>query len=106
MQALQEQVKTQQEALATINAGTAPLPAAENPSAPANPEPTPLFPTTDESVVAAAPPAAAPPPAAEAFPTTDASVTTTAPGETISTSGAGASLVAPMTIVPACSTQA
>ncbi len=64
----------------------------------------PLFPTTDESVVASAPQTAAPspagvpaPPAAgQPFATTDASVTTSA--ETISSTGVGSSLTAPITI--------
>ncbi|MBA3543982.1 MAG: hypothetical protein H0T83_06045 [Chthoniobacterales bacterium] len=65
----------------------------------------PLFPTSDDAVVAATVqpspiPSVATAPAAqpsnEAFPTTDAAVTTSS--ETISTSGAGASLAAPMTI--------
>jgi hypothetical protein len=106
VKALQEQVKNQQETLAKMNAGLTALPASEAPAA--SPEPNasapPLFPTEDESVVAmsAQPtpiPAAAGPTAAptiEAFPTSDASVTTSS--ETISTTGAGASLTAPMTI--------
>jgi hypothetical protein len=104
VQALQQQVKAQQETLTKMNAGPTTLPAAETAVASPPPEASvaPLFPTTDESVVAsapvAAPSAAAPTPATNglAFPTTDASVTTSP--ETISTTGAGASLTAPMTI--------
>ena len=103
---LQQQVKEQQETLAKMNAGPTTVPA--NANALLTPEPTasapPLFPTTDESVVAAAPvpspiPEAAAPTAAPVnapFPTTDASVTTST--ETVSSTGAGASLTAPMTI--------
>ena len=104
VQTLQQQVKAQQEALAKMNAGPTTLPVAE--TAPASPPPeasvAPLFPTTDESVVAsaavAAPSVASPTPATNgmAFPTTDASVTTST--ETISTTGAGASLTAPITL--------
>jgi hypothetical protein len=104
VQALQQQVKAQQETLAKMNAGPTTLPASEAAAASPPPEASvaPLFPTTDESVVAsapvAAPPNGAPAPAtsATAFPTTDASVTTSP--ETISSSGAGAPLTAPMTI--------
>ena len=105
---LQQEVKDQQSALEKMNAGgTAALPTSQSPAASPGPSASapPLFPTTDESVVAAAPepsplpanatgPATAP--AIAQFPTTDASVTTS--NETISTTGAGASLVAPMTI--------
>ena len=103
---LQQQVKEQQETLAKMNAGPTTVPANAN-GAP-TPEPTasapPLFPTTDESVVAAAPvPSPIPEAAASTaapvnapFPTTDASVTTST--ETVSSTGAGASLTAPMTI--------
>ncbi|HEY1581715.1 MAG TPA: hypothetical protein VGF73_01295 [Chthoniobacterales bacterium] len=104
---LQAQVKDQQAALAKMNAGPTSLPASESPAATSalSGSAPPLFPISDESVVAttAQPtpiPAAASGPAAapvnESFPTTDASVTTSS--ETISTSGAGASLVAPMTV--------
>ncbi len=94
---LQQQVKDQQETLAKMNAGPTTLPASEN-AAP-TPAPTasaaPLFPTTDESVVAAAPlpspiPEAAGPAAAPVnapFPTTDASVTTST--ETVSSHRCG-----------------
>ena len=107
---LQQQLKDQQETLAKMNVGPTTLPSSETPAAPAGPSPgasaPPLFPTTDESVVASAPqpspipalaatgPAAAP--MNQPFPTTDASVT--ASSEAISTTGAGASLTAPMTI--------
>src|SRR5262249_46516297 len=112
VKALQQQVKDQQAALEKANlTGESGLPE--------NPEPSPLagtqnspvpggsapprFPTEDTSVVSSA--AAAPSPAAgvtgtapsEAFPTTDTSVVTSAP-ETISTTGAGASLTQPITI--------
>jgi hypothetical protein len=106
VKALQQQVKEQQDTLAKMNPEPGPLPANETPTT--SPQPAastpPLFPTTDESVVAttaqpspipeATGPAAAPVNAP--FPTTDTSVTTSA--ETISTSGAGASLTAPITI--------
>ena len=103
---LQQQVQAQQDALAKMNPEPATLPANENnvmtTPVPATSAP-PLFPTTDESVVASAP--ASIPPAANGlaipagngqFPTTDASVTTSS--ATISSTGAGASLTAPMTI--------
>jgi len=111
VKALQEQVKAQQETLekmnpepATLagNEGSAPSPV---PNASAAPTATaaPQFPTTDESVIAAAPQTAAPPPAvsapataAQPFPTTDTSVTASA--ETISSTGAGSSLTAPITL--------
>lgn len=105
---LQQQVKDQQDALAKMNAGSAPpLPANPSPAPAASPKASapPLFPTTDESVVASAPepsplPANATGPAAapvnQQFPTSDTSVVASSP--TISSSGAGASLVAPMTI--------
>ena len=108
VKALQQQVQEQQDALAKMNPEPGPLPANEN-SATATPAPAasapPLFPTTDESVVASAPAASIPPaangsviPAANGqFPTTDASVTTSS--ATISSTGAGASLTAPMTIM-------
>jgi len=109
---LQQQVKDQQDALAKLSPGTASPAPATTPAAiaGASPAPTasapPLFPTTDESVVAGAPqptpiPGTASPPATaapnHAFPTTDASVTTATP-ETTSTTGVGASLAAPITI--------
>ena len=106
MKTLQQQLKEQQETLAKMNAGPTTVPASAN-GVP-TPEPTasasPLFPTTDESVVAAAPmpspiPQAVAPataPVNAPFPTTDASVTTSP--KTVSSTGAGASLTAPMTI--------
>lgn len=105
---LQQQVKDQQETLAKINVEPPPLPANNSSVATTSPTPAasaaPAFPTTDESVVASAAPPPAPPaatgPAAAAvnsqFPTSDASVTTST--ETISSSGAGASLTAPLTV--------
>ncbi len=101
---LQQQVKEQQDTLAKINIEPSTLPANNNIAAVPSPSASapPAFPTTDDSVVtsAAPPPPAAPGPAAAAvnsqFPTTDAAVTTST--ETISSSGAGASLTAPMTI--------
>ncbi len=110
---LQQQVKDQQAAAATAT----PVPSAVEPAAlPANatasaatakPAPAaPAFPTTDDSVVASnaapAPPAttnttalsAAP---AQQFPTTDTAVAPAAT-ESISSTGAGASLTAPMTV--------
>jgi hypothetical protein len=103
---LQQKVQAQQDALAKMTVEPGTLPANENSAA--SPQPAasapPLFPTTDDSVVASAPPPSVPStalaPAAAAvngqFPTTDASVTTSA--ETTSTTGAVASLAAPMTI--------
>ncbi len=107
VQALQQQVKAQQEALAKMTAVPTTLPTTETAAASPPPEASvaPLFPTTDETVVASAPvpaPSAAAPAAATSgmpFPTTDASVTTSA--ETISSTGAGASLTAPITIAGA-----
>jgi hypothetical protein len=106
VKALQQQVKEQQDTLAKMNPEPGTLPANENNAATPAPAASapPLFPTTDESVVAMAPqpspiPGAAGPAAAainEPFPTTDASVTTSA--ETVSSTGAGASFTAPMTI--------
>ncbi len=104
---LQQQVKDQQEALAKMNAAPGTLPANENVAAAAAPatSASPLFPTTDEAVVASAAepsplPGTAPGPAAAAvnqqFPTTDAAVT--ASSETTTSTGAGASLVAPITL--------
>ncbi|MBA3961314.1 MAG: hypothetical protein H0X40_05355 [Chthoniobacterales bacterium] len=104
VKSLQKQVKAQQDVISKINVEPAPLPA--NASASTAPSPAastpPAFATTDDSVVASAPP---PPPGATGpaaaavnsqFPTTDASVTTS--NETISSTGAGASLTAPMTV--------
>src|SRR5947199_7926958 len=104
---LQQQVKDQQAALEKANlTGESGLPQ--------NPEPSPIagagnspapgasapsrFPTEDTSVVSSttAPPVSGTP-APGGFPTTDTSVVTSAP-ETISTTGAGASLTQPITI--------
>jgi len=98
---LQQQVKDQQDALAKMNAMPSTLPANENRATTPEPNasPPPLFPTTDESLVATAPPTATSPAGVTTtsqFPTTDASVTTSS--ETISSSGTGASLTAPVTI--------
>jgi hypothetical protein len=109
VKALQQQVKEQQETLAKMSAGPAASPANESASALPTPSGSaaPVFPTTDESVVAttAQPtpiPAAAAAPAApaattEQFPTTDASVTTSSEG--VLANAVGASLTAPMTIM-------
>src|SRR5436189_3213508 len=113
VKALQQQVKDQQAALEKANLTgesglpqnpePSPIAGAENSPAPATSAP-PRFPTEDTSVVsstAAAAPSPAPggtgPAPSEAFPTTDTSVMTSAP-ETISTTGAGASLTQPITI--------
>src|SRR5438876_2748073 len=113
VKALQQQVKDQQAALEKANITgesglpqnpePSPIAGAEESPAPAGSTP-PLFPTEDTSVVSSAA-ANAPSPApsiagtapSEAFPTTDTSVVTSAP-ETISTTGAGASLTQPITI--------
>ena len=114
VKALQQQVKDQQSALEKANlAGESGLPPNPEPSAIAGAEqsPTPSssalprFPTEDTSVVSSttAPGAALPAPSGSpsalpgSFPTTDTSVVTSAP-ETISTTGAGASLTQPITI--------
>jgi hypothetical protein len=104
---LQQQVKDQQAALEKANlTGESGLPQNPEPSpivgAESSPAPAgsaaPQFPTEDTSVVAsAAAPAAGANPAPGTFPTTDTSVVTSAP-ETISTTGAGASLTQPITI--------
>src|SRR5881392_3904961 len=115
VKALQQQVKDQQAALENANlAGESGLPqnpepspiaGAENSPAPAA-SAAPRFPTEDTSVVTsttAQPPSGGPgvnvsgTPAAGTFPTADTSVVTSAP-ETISTTGAGASLTQPITI--------
>src|SRR6266568_3501855 len=115
VKALQEQVKDQQAALEKANL-------TDESGLPQNPEPSPIagaeespapagsaaprFPTEDTSVVTsttAKPPSGGPgvnvsgAPAAGTFPTADTSVVTSAP-ETISTTGAGASLTQPITI--------
>src|SRR5215468_2756478 len=113
VKALQQQVKDQQAALQKANlTGESGLPENPEPSPIAGTEqsPTPSgsapprFPTEDTSVVnSTTAPAGSPAPAASSnqlpgsFPTTDTSVVTSAP-ETISTTGAGASLTQPITI--------
>src|SRR5436189_310740 len=104
---LQQQVKDQQAALEKANLTgesglpqnpePSPIAAAENSPAPA-PGAPPRFPTEDTSVVSSttAPPVSGSP-APGGFPTTDTSVVTSAP-ETISSTGAGASLTQPITI--------
>src|SRR6266513_2343606 len=104
---LQQQVKDQQAALEKANlAGESGLPQNPEPSPIAGAENSPApgasaapqFPTEDTSVVAsAAAPAASGTPAPGSFPTNDTSVVTSAP-ETISSTGAGASLTQPITI--------
>jgi len=113
VKALQQQVKDQQAALEKANlTGESGLPQNPEPSPIAGAENSPVpaasaprrFPTEDTSVVSSAG-AAAPSPTPgvtgtappEGFPTTDTSVVTSAP-ETISTTGAGASLTQPITI--------
>jgi hypothetical protein len=112
VKALQQQVKDQQAALEKANlTGESGLPQNPEPSpiagAEGSPTPSasaaPRFPTEDTSVVSSAAAAPSPVPSvtgaapSEAFPTTDTSVVTSAP-ETISTTGAGASLTQPITI--------
>src|SRR6266540_185660 len=104
---LQQQVKDQQAALEKANlTGESGLPqnpepsslaGAENSPAPGASAP-PRFPTEDTSVVSSttAPPVSGTP-ASGSFPTTDTSVVTSTP-ETISSTGAGASLTQPITI--------
>src|SRR5213592_3627542 len=104
---LQQQVKDQQAALEKANlTGESGLPQNPEPSpiggAESSPAPAasapPRFPTEDTSVVASATaPAVSGTPAPGTFPTTDTSVVTSAP-ETISSTGAGASLTQPITI--------
>jgi hypothetical protein len=112
---LQQQVKDQQAALEKANLSgesglpqnpePSPIAAAENPPAPGASAPSP-FPTEDTSVVSSrAAPTSSPLPGVNenaatlpgSFPTTDTSVVTSAP-ETISSTGAGASLTQPITI--------
>src|SRR5713101_4553924 len=104
---LQQQVKDQQAALEKANLTgesglpqnpePSPIAAAENSPAP-NASVPPRFPTEDTSVVASATaPAVSGTPGPGGFPTTDTSVVTSAP-ETISSTGAGASLTQPITI--------
>src|SRR5213595_58168 len=107
VKALQQQVKDQQAALEKANlTGESGLPQNPEPSPIAGAEnsPTPgasappRFPTEDTSVVSSTTvPAISGPPAPGSFPTTDTSVVTSAP-ETISSTGAGASLTQPITI--------
>jgi TolA-binding protein len=113
VKALQQQVKDQQTALQKANlTGESGLPQNPEPSPIAgtqeSPEPSgsapPQFPTEDTSVVSStATTASSQAPGvtgtvpSEAFPTTDNSVVTSAP-EAISTTGAGASLIQPITI--------
>src|SRR6266542_166284 len=104
---LQQQVKDQQAALEKANLTgesglpqnpePSPIAAAENSPAPGASAP-PRFPTEDTSVVSSttAPPVSGTP-ALGGFPTTATSVVTSAP-ETISSTGAGASLTQPITI--------
>jgi len=110
VKALQQQVKDQQAALEKANLTgesglpqnpePAPLAGTENSPAPTGSAP-PQFPTEDTSVVPSTAAAASPGPTAtgpsEGFPTTDTSVVTSTP-ETISSTGAGASLTQPITI--------
>src|SRR6516225_1208064 len=114
VKALQQQVKDQQAALEKVNIGgesglpqnpePSPIAGAANSPAPAGSTPS-RFPTEDTSVVqsGATAPATSPASGASAsplpggFPTTDTSVVTSAP-ETISSTGAGASLTQPITI--------
>ena len=113
VKSLQQQVKDQQAALQKANlTGESGLPQNPEPSPIAGAEGSPArsapprFPTEDTSVVSSttAPAAssfpsvgASPSPASGSFPTTDTSVVTSAP-ETISSTGAGASLTQPITI--------
>src|SRR5712671_897545 len=104
---LQQQVKDQQAAMEKANLTgesglpqnpePSPIATAENSPAPGASAP-PRFPTEDTSVVSSttAPPVSGTP-APGGFPTTDTSVVTSAP-ETISSTGAGASLTQPITI--------
>lgn len=112
---LQQQVKDQQTTINKLNQqnGAAAESAEPSPIAAASPSPAPnakastKFATEDSSVVASS--SAAPPPTSSAsvnangtavgnFPTTDTSVVSSAPTETISTTGAGASLTQPIGI--------
>src|SRR6266705_2978523 len=103
---LQQQVKDQQAALEKANlTGESGLPQNPDPSptagadsaAPSGRAP-PQFPTEDTSVVSSTTaPAVSGTPALGGFPTSDTSVVTSAP-ETISSTGAGASLTQPITI--------
>src|SRR5216117_2512453 len=106
VKALQQQVKDQQAALEKANlTGESGLPQNPEPSPIAgteSPAPSgsasPQFPTEDTSVVSSTnAPAVSGTPSLGGFPTTDTSVVTSAP-ETISSTGAGASLTHPITI--------
>src|SRR6058998_1041555 len=107
VEALREQVKDQQAALEKANlTGESGLPANPEPSPIAAAEGSPApsgsaqqgFPTEDTSVVSSTTaPAVSRTPSLGGFPTTDTSVVTSAP-ETISSTGAGASLTQPITI--------
>ena len=106
VKALQQQVQDQQTKIDRMNQENAAANAEPSPIAGAvvSPSASPAanapsqFPTEDTSVVATSSAAATAPAASPgAFPTTDTSVVTSAP-ETISTSGAGASLTQPITI--------
>src|SRR5437867_8222914 len=107
VKALQEQVKGQQAALEKANLvgetglpqnpEPSPIAGTENSPAPGASAP-PRFPTEDTSVVASTTaPAVSVTPVPGGFPTTDTSVVTSTP-ETISSTGAGASLTQPITI--------
>jgi len=114
VKALQQQVKDQQAALEKANLTgesglpqnpePSPIAGAEESPAPAGSAP-PRFPTEDTSVVSSTTAASSsvlgvsgsPFPASGSFPTTDTSVVTSTP-ETISSTGAGASLTQPITI--------
>src|SRR5438552_16930297 len=107
VKALQQQVKDQQAVLEKANlVGETGLPANPEPSPIAGTESSPTpeasaqprVPTEDTSVVTSATaPAVSGTPAPGGFPTADTSVVTSAP-ETISSTGAGASLTQPITI--------
>ncbi len=103
---LQQQVQQQQATIDRMNQENAPANAEPSPIAGAAVSPTPSpggsappqFPTEDTSVVAStAAPAGSAAASPGAFPTTDTSVVAATP-ETISTTGAGASLTQPITI--------
>src|SRR4051812_13062541 len=91
IEALKAQIEEQQKIITDVQkfAGAAPLPAKGGESPPG----APLFPTTDESVVAGTPPPALP--GTATFPTTDASVTG---GAALAGSKPSSSLTAPITL--------
>jgi len=113
---LQQQVKDQQTTIDRLNESSStqesaePTPIAAAASLPPGPTASPAtsrFPTEDASVVSSTSTAPAAPPSPNAsangtkggnFPTTDSSVVSSAPTETISTTGAGASLIQPIGI--------